>query len=80
MPLDNRADYTKSDWLVWCGSLMKDKKDFETYNDPLWHAYNETESKVPMTDWFSTITAKQIGFQNRSVQGGLFMKLLMSEA
>lgn len=80
MPLDNRADYTKSDWLVWCGSLMKDKKDFETYIDPLWHAYNETESRVPMTDWFSTITAKQIGFQNRSVQGGLFMKLLMSEA
>lgn len=76
MPLDNRAAYTKSDWLVWSGALMKDKKDFERMVEPLWKAYHESESRVPMTDWYDTLTAKQIGFQHRSVQGGLFIKLL----
>lgn len=76
MPLDNRAAYTKSDWLVWCGTLMPDKEDFERFVEPLWKAYHESESRVPMTDWYNTITAKQMGFQHRSVQGGLFIKLL----
>ena len=77
MPLDNRASYTKSDWLVWGGSLMREKNDFEKFIEPLWLAYHESESRVPMTDWYDTITAKQQGFQHRSVQGGLFMKLLV---
>jgi hypothetical protein len=77
MPLDNRATYTKSDWLVWCATLMKNKEDFERMIEPLWKAYDETESRVPMTDWYDTLTAKQIGFQHRSVQGGLYIKLLM---
>ncbi len=76
MPLDNRASYTKSDWLVWSASLMPGKGDFEKMTEPLWKAYNESESRVPMTDWYDTLTAKQIGFQHRSVQGGLFIKLL----
>ena len=76
MPLDNRATYTKSDWLVWSAALMKKKEDFERMVEPLWKAYHESESRVPMTDWYDTITAKQIGFQHRSVQGGLFIKLL----
>jgi len=29
-----------------------------------------------MTDWYDTLNAKIIGFQNRTVQGGLFIKLL----
>ena len=77
MPLDNRAAYTKSDWLVWSASLMKNKEDFERMIEPLWKAYHESESRVPMTDWYDTLTAKQIGFQHRSVQGGLFIKLLV---
>lgn len=77
MPLDNRAAYTKSDWLVWSASLMPAKADFEKMLAPLWKAYHESESRVPMTDWYDTVTAKQTGFQHRSVQGGLFIKLLV---
>lgn len=76
MPLDNRSDYTKSDWLVWVATLARSKEEFMTFIEPLWLAYNLSPSRVPMTDWYSTITSLQISFQNRTVQGGLFMKLL----
>lgn len=74
--LDNRENYTKADWIVWCATLCDSKEDFTALTDKLWYAYDKSESRVPMTDWYSTVTAKQIGFQNRSVQGGLFIKLL----
>ena len=32
--------------------------------------------RVPMTDWYDTITAEHYYFQNRTVQGGLFIKML----
>ncbi|MDF2684865.1 MAG: glutaminase [Clostridia bacterium] len=76
MPLDNRAAYTKSDWLVWTAVLLDEKEDFEKFIEPLWKAYNYTPSRVPMTDWYDTITSVQSGFQHRTVQGGLYIKLL----
>ena len=76
MPLDNRADYTKSDWLVWTATLLQSDADFERYIAPLWTSYHFTRHRVPMTDWYDTIGADQIHFQNRTVIGGLFIKLL----
>ncbi len=76
MPLDNRSDYTKSDWMVWTATILNEREDFERYIEPLWNAYHRSASRVPMTDWFYTSTAAQVGFQNRTVQGGLFIKLL----
>ncbi len=75
MPLDNRKDYTKSDWLVWTACLAPDKKDFEQFVEPLWNCYNLSPSRVPMTDWYDTVTSLVVGFRHRSVQGGLYVKL-----
>ncbi len=76
MPLDNRADYTKSDWTIWTATLASDRAGFEELAEPVWEAYNASHSRCPMTDWYDTVSARQIGFRHRSVQGGLFIKLL----
>ncbi len=76
MPLDNRANYTKSDWLVWTATLAENRRDFESYVAPLWRNYDSSPSRVPATDWYDTVTSQQIGFQHRSVVGGHFIKLL----
>lgn len=91
LPLDSRQPYTKSDWLVWTATLAKDREVFKAMVEPLWRMFNYTTSRVPMTDWYYTLTggAKYYGsalpdsdnklfkcFRNRTVQGGLFIKLL----
>lgn len=79
MPLDNRTDYTKSDWLVWTASMAAEKSTFEEYVEPLWNAYNVMSTRTPMTDWYDTVSANEVGFRHRTVQGGLYMKMLMDE-
>ena len=76
MPLDSRAEYTKSDWLVWTASMASKKSTFESFIAPLWRAYNESPSRVPLTDWYDTVSSRIISFQHRTVQGGLFMRVL----
>lgn len=76
MPLDNRKSYTKSDWLVWTATLAPTQEEFEEFIAPLWNAYNCSPSRVPMTDWYDTHSSVISGFQHRTVQGGLFIKLL----
>lgn len=77
LPLDNRSTYTKSDWMLWTAAMATHEEQFDAIVDSLWRAYNESESRVPLTDWFFADTAKQRAFQNRTVQGGLFIKLLI---
>lgn len=76
LPLDSRKTYTKSDWLVWTACLTSDRDEFKRFIAPLWEAYNSSPSRVPMTDWYDTVTSEMVGFRARSVQGGLFIKLL----
>jgi len=76
LPLDNRRDYTKLDWEVWTATLADNRDDFNTLIAPLQHFINETPSRVPLTDWYSTMDAKESGFQARSVVGGVYIPLL----
>ena len=76
LPLDSRADYTKLDWSIWTATLASDPKQFNAIIDPIYQWMNETPSRVPLTDWYDTKNAKQIGFQARSVVGGVFIKAL----
>lgn len=76
LPLDNRADYTKLDWLTWTASLSNSQKQFQLFFEPAYRFANESPSRVPLTDWYDTKTAKQVGFQARSVVGGIFIRML----
>jgi hypothetical protein len=76
LPLDNRKDYTKLDWIVWTATLAASPADFEKIIGPTYDFVQESSSRVPLTDWYDTVTGKQQGFQARSVVGGVFIKML----
>ena len=80
LPLDNRADYTKLDWLFWSATLAENIEDFQALTAPAYKWMNETPSRVPLTDWYFTTDGQKRGFQARSVVGGLFMKMLADPA
>jgi hypothetical protein len=76
LPLDSRADYTKLDWSIWTATLASNPDQFNAIVDPIYRWTNETPTRVPLTDWYDTKTGKQVGFQARSVVGGVFIKAL----
>ena len=76
LPLDNRADYTKSDWQMWSTVLSADREYFEMIVDRMWNFLNEAVVRSPFTDWYHTSKPYQVSFQARTVQGGLFINLL----
>jgi len=80
LPLDNRADYTKLDWEIWTATLAETPDEFNAEVKPIVKWLNETPSRVPLTDWYDTKTGKQVGFQARSVVGGVYMKALADPA
>jgi hypothetical protein len=80
LPLDSRADYTKLDWSIWTATLASTPEQFNAIVDPIYKWTNETPTRVPLTDWYDTKNGKQIGFQARSVVGGVFIKALADKS
>ena len=76
LPLDNRQDYTKLDWILWSATLTGNDDDFQALLKPIAKFLAETPTRVPVTDWYWTGDGKMRGFQARSVVGGVFLKML----
>ena len=76
LPLDNRKDYTKLDWVTWTATLTERHDDFEALIDPVFFFLNDTPDRTPMTDWYFTTTARKRGFDARPVVGGVFARML----
>ena len=79
LPLDNRADYTKGDWIVWTATLTETPGDFAELVDPILAFLDQTPDRVPFSDWYSTTSGLKRGFQARSVVGGVFIPMLSSK-
>ncbi len=56
------------------------RADFRSVLAPVYRFLNETPDRVPMTDWYDTKTGKKVGFQARSVVGGVFLQMLYDQA
>ncbi|GMH80611.1 hypothetical protein TrST_g636 [Triparma strigata] len=76
VPLDSRGTFTKADWLMWVYSLGTEEQ-LNAQVEKLWKFADETEDRVPFTDWYDTVSAKQQGFQARPVMGGIYAKMLL---
>jgi hypothetical protein len=75
-PLDSRETYTKLDWQVWSATLADKAEDFQILFAPIPKWLNEGPTRVPLTDWYDTKSGKMVGFQARSVVGGVYIKAL----
>ncbi len=75
-PLDSRASYTKSDWILWCAAMSEDRGQMQQMIRPVADYLENTSSRVPFSDWYDAVTGKYCHFIARSVQGGIFMPLL----
>lgn len=77
VPLDSRKGYTKSDWQMWVAAISGDVEFKNMVIDSIWKFVNDSNDRIPFTDWYNTDDASAAGFfRNRTVQGGLFAVML----
>lgn len=76
LPLDSRKAYTKNDWILWTATFAPTQKEFEEIIHPVYRHAIETESRVPLNDFYDSNTGIRDNFKARSVVGGFYMKML----
>lgn len=77
IPLDSRAPFTKTDWLVWAACLTSDRSTRDAFVEYAWKFASQTPDRTPFSDWYDTHDAREQSFHNRTVIGGIFMPMLM---
>jgi Domain of unknown function (DUF4965)/Domain of unknown function (DUF5127)/Domain of unknown function (DUF1793)/Domain of unknown function (DUF4964) len=80
LPLDGRKEITKLDWQVWTATLAPQPTQYQDLIHRLVVWADTTPSRVPTTDFYDTVSGKQMAFQARSVVGGIFIKALADPA
>jgi len=81
VPLDDRADFTKLDWSMWCAA-MGSEAQFQAITNATFAFADACTNRVPLSDWTETSTPTcqkgNTGFRARPVMGGIYAKLLLS--
>lgn len=76
IPLDSRKAYTKNDWILWTATFAPTKEAFDALIKPVYTHALETQSRVPLNDFYDSNTGIRENFKARSVIGGFYMKML----
>lgn len=59
--------------------MTKDMEKRIQLMEPVMRFLMETKDRVPFSDWYDTRTGDYCHFKGRSVQGGIFMPLLLDQ-
>lgn len=76
IPLDNRCDLTKTDWILYVCSLTENKEIQRSFYKGIVNFLQESSCRVPFSDLYHVDTGIIKDFQNRPVQGAIFILLL----
>ena len=76
LPLDGRSSIGKTDWILWTAALGN-RRQAEELMAPVLKYLHETPTRVPFSDFYDTETGASEWFIARTVQGGVFMPVLM---
>lgn len=77
VPIDHRKDFAKTDWMLWAACLDETGENVDLFSRLICRYLAETPDKECFSDWYEASVAKGCGFCHRSVQGGLWMPVLM---
>jgi len=76
VPLDGRSTVTKPEWMLWAACLADDRALFVDWVARILRYANTTPNRVPFSDLYFADNGRKMGFQARSVVGGLHIALL----
>ncbi|QIS09980.1 glutaminase family protein [Nocardia arthritidis] len=80
VPLDNRHTYTKADWELWTAAfLINEPTARDLLVRSVYRFADTTGDRVPLTDWYDTVSGQRVGFAARPVVGGLFALLTLAQ-
>ena len=77
VPLDSRKSFTKSDWMLWAACLDGTDRNVRAFSKAIVRFLEETNDRLPFSDWFDTLRPDRRGFSHRSVRAGLWMPVLL---
>lgn len=75
-PLDGRGSLTKPEWMLWTACLADDPALVRDCVAQIIRYANTTPNRVPLSDLYFAESGRKMGFQARSVVGGLAVALL----
>jgi hypothetical protein len=73
---DGRSTVTKPEWMLWAACLAADRPLLEDWSERIVRYANETPSRVPFSDLYFVESGRKMGFQARSVVGGVWVAIL----
>ena len=79
VPLDNRYDLAKTDWILYACTLTDDRAKQRDLYKGVAEFLRTSPCRVPFSDLYHVQGGQIKDFQNRTVQGGIYILLLKDE-